>query len=244
VPTFILSIPCGGVYLTGYEVHKKWIGKNTSLNEDHWLNHSLSGAGAEAFTNFVGIPMEVIKNRMQTNPNNTSAVKLVKSIYAEEGLRGFFRGYWLGMIVYGPGTIVYWITYEKAKTLMANFNAKRNGGGTPDKSSLSSIQFGLSSIMGTSVASLFTNPLDVTRTRWQIATKATNLDKNVWELMKRMWRTEGKLVPFYRGSLTRIFCAIPSAAITMTVYEKLKILLKEEFNQSANNSLSIAPSSI
>ena len=43
----------------------------------------------------------------------SSAWQIAKTIYNDDGWTGFFRGYWLGLAVYIPHSIIYFTLYEK-----------------------------------------------------------------------------------------------------------------------------------
>jgi len=45
-------------------------------------------------------PMDVMKARLQKGNEGTSATKLLKKIWREEGYKGVWRGYWLSNLVF------------------------------------------------------------------------------------------------------------------------------------------------
>lgn len=44
--------------------------------------------------------MDVMKARLQKGNEGTSATKLLKKIWREEGYKGVWRGYWLSNLVF------------------------------------------------------------------------------------------------------------------------------------------------
>lgn len=45
-------------------------------------------------------PLDVLKSRLQTGREGTSAVALTKKIIREEGWMGLMRGYWVGTAIF------------------------------------------------------------------------------------------------------------------------------------------------
>lgn len=43
----------------------------------------------------------------------SSAWQIAKNIYKDDGWTGFFRGYWLGLAVYIPHSMIYFTLYEE-----------------------------------------------------------------------------------------------------------------------------------
>ena len=55
------------------------------------FEHTIAGAGAGAVGTVLGFPLDALKSRMQIFPSK-SAGDIFKSIYVEDGLRGYYRG--------------------------------------------------------------------------------------------------------------------------------------------------------
>jgi hypothetical protein len=87
------EVPGFGIYFSTYEKLKQ-LQKGTSI-EHGWLmpffNGSLSGASAWLFI----YPSDPVKTLMQTK--NTGLIESIKHIYEEKGIRGFYRGFGLGL---------------------------------------------------------------------------------------------------------------------------------------------------
>ena len=72
--------------------------------------------GAEAFSAFCYVPSDIISQRLQVeSPTNfrntqfhyTSTTEVAKSIWKNEGLKGFFRGYGPYLMVFGMFYLVF-----------------------------------------------------------------------------------------------------------------------------------------
>lgn len=125
----------------------------------------------------------------------------------QDGVKGFGRGYFLGLGVFVPYSMTYFVCYERLKDL-ASKNV--NDGGD--------LSFGLylscSSLSGAAAASV-SNVLDVVKTRVQIT------GRRPWLLIKDMLYKDG-LRSLTKGLGARILWITPSVSISMTTYEVLK----------------------
>jgi hypothetical protein len=171
----------------------------------------LSGCAAEVAAGTLFTPMEVMKNRLQTRHDlQYSALKLAKTIMRTEGFRGFYRGYWMGLAVFVPHTMTYFVCYEKLKEWV-----------TPHALPFQTYMFS-SSIAGV-ISILVSTPLDIVKTRWQISADEHGkaYRKGPLVIGKELILKEGKGA-LTRGLWARIAWGIPTTAISMTVFELLK----------------------
>lgn len=135
-------------------------------------------------------------------------------------------------INYLTDNAIWWGVYE---------NSKKN---QLLQSSSLPVQAALSSALAVTTSAGFIHPLDLVKTRYQVATSATvaglatgsenevlgNTDKRVSrgsdregiKQIIRNVRAEGGWISFYRGFFPRLGCSIPSALIMMTCLEYLK----------------------
>uniref|UniRef100_A0A0G4G459 Uncharacterized protein n=1 Tax=Chromera velia CCMP2878 TaxID=1169474 RepID=A0A0G4G459_9ALVE len=171
-----------------------------------------------------------------------SAAGIVRRIYREEGVRGFFKGSLVTACLYVPGSAVWWSTYESTKVLYGfGFDCILSvwksltlpgGSSSPSSSSGSSsrgaslkekerrgtdepvVQFLAGGTAGF-VAAVLTNPIDVIKTRVQTH-RGPRI--GVFDHVRRLWREEG-LRGFQRGIAPRVAAAMPSCALSMACYE-------------------------
>ncbi|KAI8337381.1 mitochondrial carrier domain-containing protein [Choanephora cucurbitarum] len=207
------AVPALSVYLSCYESTKQKLSTTYHVPQDSSLNHLISGCAAEVAGGLLFTPMEVMKNRLQTQRGQHVRLRLfVSNIYKQEGLRGFFRGYWMGLAVFVPHSMAYFATYEKLKQWVLSKVDKKHFG----------IYMACSSTAG--VASiLISTPLDIIKTRWQIsaAEQGKAYRDGPIAIAKNMLLKEGRGA-FVRGIYARIAWGIPTTAISMTVFEVLK----------------------
>ncbi|KAI9280778.1 mitochondrial carrier domain-containing protein [Sporodiniella umbellata] len=205
--TLAFSVPALSVYLSCYESSKQTLEHYYHVSRDSAISHLISGCVAEVSAGALFTPMEVMKNRLQTQALG-GTLRLAQSILETEGIKGFFRGYWMGLVVFVPHSMAYFAVYEKMKKWM--------GSGTSQNYLLSSTVAGISSI-------ILSTPLDIIKTRWQISAAENGklFRKGPLAIAKDMIRNEGHLA-FTRGLWARIIWGIPTTAISMTIFELLK----------------------
>jgi len=112
-----LSVPGLSVYLTTYDVAKNALSKQFPEHmQDSVANHMLSAGVAEVFSGLFWTPMEVLKQKQQIETGSrmsltsgsaqlqqsvrTKTLDLAKMIYRQEGLAGFYRGYFITLGVF------------------------------------------------------------------------------------------------------------------------------------------------
>ncbi|KAI8084380.1 mitochondrial carrier domain-containing protein [Gilbertella persicaria] len=210
----LFSVPAVSMYLSCYEATKQTLSTSYNIARDSSLNHLISGCAAEVSGCLFFTPMEVIKNRLQTQQKQAriNSRSLIANIYKTEGIRGFYRGYWMGLVVFVPHSMTYFVTYEKLKQWILP-NTDHNH---PSLYMVCSSMAGVASV-------LVSTPLDIIKTRWQIS--AADHGKMYRDgpiaIAKNMLLNEGRGA-FTRGLYARIAWGIPTTAISMTVFEVLK----------------------
>ncbi|GET01803.1 mitochondrial substrate carrier family protein [Rhizophagus clarus] len=183
------------------------------------LNHMSSAAIAEICSGVFWTPMEVLKSKLQTYGTSNGTIRIntlqmSKLILENEGIKGFFRGYLLSLVVFIPHTMIYFVLYEKFKIWTKN---ERN---------LTSNDYLINSAIACSIAGSISNILDIIKTRWQVSfSKETPL-----KIMKNMYKNEGGLRAFTRGMGARVLWMVPSSSISMTIYEILKNKRKQRIS--------------
>ncbi|KAI8996837.1 mitochondrial carrier domain-containing protein [Pilobolus umbonatus] len=211
--TLLFSIPAFSVYLSCYETSKELLHSHTaSIKRDSVPNHLISGCLAEVTAGILFTPMEVMKNRLQTS-QRIYAGSIAKHILAAEGIKGFFKGYWMGLVVFIPHSMTYFVTYEKLKKWLTVQDDKQE---SPFK------MYMLCSSIAATLGIILSTPLDIIKTRWQIsaAEHGQQYRHGPISIARRMMK-EGKGA-FTRGLGARIAWGIPTTAISMTMFEVLK----------------------
>lgn len=162
--------------------------------------------------------MEVMKARLQISrtAQDGKFSYQVKEILAREGLRGFYRGYQLGLLYYIPYNALAWSVYENVKKGLKKRGVREE------------LAVGGGSIASVAAAVGFIHPLELVKTRFQVASSGTIRGEGrasdalgVRAIASNVLR-EGGWKGFYAGFMPRLATAVPGTVITMSVIEALK----------------------
>jgi solute carrier family 25 protein 33/36 len=224
-PTLIGIIPCRSVYFYSYEQSKRYLG-SIGMREGSVPNALISGLAAGVSSNTLTNPIWMVKSRLQLLADSTAGQKaytgyrdVVKSIFREEGVGGFYKGisasYW-GCL---EGATQFMI-YEQIKTkLIAQQNVRREEQGLRPTDKLSQLSYFLSAAVAKGTASIITYPHEVARTR--IREQARN---GVFKY-NGMWHTIGVVAKeegwkgLYSGMGVHLMKVVPNTAIMFLTYE-------------------------
>ncbi|BGP47427.1 hypothetical protein JCM10450v2_003279 [Rhodotorula kratochvilovae] len=250
------SVPALSVYLATYEASKRYFSENwLPRHEQPTLLQQLpvfvaAGTAAEFASGAIWTPLDVLKSRLQTGREGTSAIALTRKILHEEGAIGLMKGYWLGTFIFVPNISVYWCIYE---TLKQRFipGYSIHGGPSPSSDSPAAppssdsplaaappspsldhsilrnipvtLRYTLCSVTACSIAACVTTPIEVVQARWQTSGAAgkSAAGGGIMGIVRELWRQGGPRA-FTRGLGIRIAYAIPANGISMTVYESVK----------------------
>ena len=168
------SILSGQLYLTSYQLVRAWMEGYRSE-----VKGLVGGFCASVIGQTVTVPSDVIAQKLMmqgqvgrsTVLHNTTAtakhvklkgtIAITKEIYQQEGLLGFYRGYWLSLMTYAPNSALWWFFYSAFFNLAVDYKLQ-NSLPLPLLYVFSGISAGVSS-------AVLTNPLDVLRTRYQVS---------------------------------------------------------------------------
>ncbi|GAA5952536.1 hypothetical protein JCM8115_003629 [Rhodotorula mucilaginosa] len=227
------SVPALSVYLATYEASKRYFSEHF-LPKDREIGilqqlpiFVAAGTAAELASGAIWTPLDVLKSRLQTGREGTSAVALTKKIIREEGWMGLMRGYWVGTAIFIPNISVYWSVYESLKSrYIPGYSAVQASSSTPRPEPVAApgtipitLRYTLCSVTACVIAACVTTPIEVVQARWQ--TSGGKIQGGVSEIVRQMWKTGGPMA-FTRGLGIRIAYAIPANGISMTVYESVK----------------------
>eukprot|EP00026_Physarum_polycephalum_P011440 Phypoly_transcript_11666.p1 GENE.Phypoly_transcript_11666~~Phypoly_transcript_11666.p1 ORF type:complete len:287 (+),score=36.69 Phypoly_transcript_11666:278-1138(+) len=211
-PALLFGLPGTMVYLTTYEKTKeKLISRGNS--PENAVTHLSAGLVAECVSGLVWTPMSVLTQKLQVDSHSGSnlakyknSTHAIKVIYGEEGIRGFFRGYFANLSVFGPFSMIYFVVYEKLKSHYPS----------------SYLYYVLSASIAGALAAAATAPLDVVKTRLQVQSwQSAGHYTSIAEALRRMAREEGWRV-FSKGLLARVLWIAPSTGINLSIFEIIK----------------------
>ncbi|BGO98744.1 SNc domain-containing protein [Rhodotorula toruloides] len=244
------SVPALSVYLATYEASKRYFSQKF-LPQDREASllqqipvFVAAGTAAEFASGAIWTPLDVLKSRLQTGREGTSAIALTRKIIKNEGWMGLMRGYWMGTAIFVPNISVYWCIYESLKMrFIPNYSSYRPSSASsstsaqPDSPSASStspapadaatetsgipitLRYTLCSVSAVAVAACTTSPIEVIQARWQ--TSGGTVKGGISQIVRDLWRQEGAKA-FTRGLGIRVAYAIPANGISMTIYESIK----------------------
>lgn len=202
------------VYLTCYELVKAYLDVSFEvdwLHRNALLNHAISGCFAEISAGLFFTPMEVIKSQLQimrSDVQGVSTTSLAKSIAQTEGLRGFYRGYWLTIAVFLPHTVTYFVVYEQLKVLWP-----------PEDRTF--LVYLFCSAVASALGIIVSTPLDIIKTRWQVSAQEHAYRGGPVKIAQQLWLHEGGFKAFTQGLWVRVAWGIPVTTIAMSIFETL-----------------------
>jgi len=190
-PTSMLSLPAGFMYLTTLELSWQFLpGKMNPL-----LRDSASGVIACAASQMWMVPIDVVSQHQQVNTKDHFSVRgqltqtktLASQIFKREGLNGFYRGFWISILTFGPQSAIFWGAYGRTKQKMDQLLTQ-----------YPNLQVCISAATASVITNLITTPLDTVRARYQLNIERTSVKDTFLKLL----RSEG--VPgLYKGYFAR-----------------------------------------
>ncbi|GAM27643.1 hypothetical protein SAMD00019534_108190 [Acytostelium subglobosum LB1] len=164
-------------------------------------------------------PLDMMRTRMQvqgssivnqTFPVYNSTFHGIKNIYSNEGIRGFYKGFFTSEFGYLFSRVIYFGCYEKSKQYLA-----QNDFGPAS----AYIAGGLAELSGSAISV----PFDVTTQKCQIQ---GHLGKTLtpFEIFRQTYNDRG-VRGLYRGFGITIMRNVPYSAVWWGVYETTKIKL-------------------
>ncbi|KAI7871619.1 mitochondrial carrier domain-containing protein [Spinellus fusiger] len=189
----------------------------------------VAGCGAGIASFFFSAPTDLVKLQAQVSKVPKSSWNVAKSIYTNNGFRGFYQGGWATMIRDAPSYGLYFFVYEGTKRLLAVSEEE-----TVDNAS--AIKILIAGGMAGVVSWTAIYPLDVIKSRLQMqvlppllhptaVSEETRLHgqpvqpyTSIRDCIVRSYKTEGAGV-FFRGIGPTILRGFPVNAVTFWVYE-------------------------
>lgn len=199
-------------------------GGSSSLPKLNNTGNMLAGSVARGFAGFLLMPLTVIKVRYESSLYSyTSVPSAARSIFATEGLRGFFAGFGATAVRDAPYAGLYVLFYEQSKRTLGGsslFSASTGGSEVVTErmgvSRAAAINFSSAMYAGV-LCSVVTNPFDAVKTRIQLQ---PGQYKNMFSAARKMLAEEG-LRSMWDGLGLRMSRKALSSALAWTVYEEL-----------------------
>lgn len=208
--------------------------------------NAFSGALAGVTAGVVVCPLDVAKTRLQAQGGFTALLKsqnptvrhiatkysgligTVTKILKDEGVRGLYRGLVPIVIGYLPTWTVYFLLYEKSKTVISRYLSE-------DTRYVGHI---LSALCAGGASTLVTNPIWVVKTRLMSQNASSSWHyRGTIDAFRSMYRQEGLRV-FYSG-LGPALLGLSHVAVQFPIYERLKLSLITNRGPEWQNNLCI-----
>ena len=225
------SAPGVALYLTTYTRSCKWFDEQLSAGDSPFV-HLICGFLAEAVSCVFWVPIDVVKERLQSQPPSlqgryTGSANGVRTVLANEKLLGLYRGYFSTLASFGPYSAIYFMSFERVRLKL--FGPATNS---------SFYQTLVAAGVANAIAGWITNPLELVKTRLQVQRSVLSVGSakvvssqfvysysgivsGVADIVKQ----EG-LLGLWRGVGARVIYTAPNAALTMAMYEGLQSFLK------------------
>lgn len=180
------------------------------------LAQGIAGCGATVVHDAIMNPVEVVKQRMQMyeSPFKTSLSCSVH-IFKHEGIKAFYRSYFTQLTMNLPYHTIHFVTYEYMQDLT---NRQRD---YDPKAHV------ISGAIAGALASAVTTPLDVCKTLLNTQEKCALVSSNseritgLLHALRVVYKCCG-FRGFLQGIQARVVVAMPSTAISWSVYEFFK----------------------
>ncbi|EKX37452.1 hypothetical protein GUITHDRAFT_97273 [Guillardia theta CCMP2712] len=215
----LLTPVAHGLYFGSYEWSKMKLQSMTTKSGARVMGETSAHMTAGFLANCVGAliwnPMDVVKQKQQAVVGDLyhGPVDGLVTIWREGGLmQGLMRGYWSGIATYGPFSAIYFMTYERFKLDCMRYKL------TSGK--LNTAHFIVGGFFAGTVAAIATAPIDLIKTRIQVCDGY----RGVVQTATRLVKEEGVGI-FTKGLMARVIWVAPGCAITIAVFEDVKILM-------------------
>ncbi|KAK7048839.1 putative mitochondrial carrier protein PET8 [Favolaschia claudopus] len=204
------SAPGAAVFFATYDTLKRVSPLPAHLEP---VTHMLSASVAEVAACLVRVPTEVIKTRAQTSsygPDKSSLIA-AKLTLANEGWRGFYRGFGTTIMREIPFTSIQFPLYELLKTRLANFVGRKP---------LYAHEAAVCGSIAGGIAAALTTPLDVLKTRVMLDMRDSTKEKlpSLSNRLKTIHVMEG-MPALFAGILPRTLWISAGGAVFLGVYE-------------------------
>lgn len=108
-------IPANMCYFSGYEFGKRISPQNWGLGSD-----LITATIAQTVAGFAFCPIDIVKQRVQTASSlvagqQLTALQAAREVWVNQGIRGFYRGYWTMNALWYPWNAIYLTMYEASK---------------------------------------------------------------------------------------------------------------------------------
>jgi len=236
--TIVGSVPIRVVYLTVLERVKSGAEKVTLTTHMGEVQRAAvanfaAGACASICSQAVTVPLDVVSQRLQASehsggPRYSNGLQAVRMIIAREGLAGLYRGVGASLATYLPASAIWWSAYGAYQRIMWQIlnDYAPHIAAVPTTGLTVTVQTGSAICAGLTSGTL-TNPLDVIKTRIQVAhTSHTGEHLTFSQVFKQLLKEDGPM-GLMRGVAPKIANTALWSTCMVSVYELLKRMCRK-----------------
>lgn len=157
---------------------------------------------------------------------------VARAVIREEGLLGLYRGFGASLMTFVPSSAIWWGSYSTYQRLI--WQMKDSFLGLPEASRVMPLSTGevvqvqtVAALFAGATASFATSPLDLVKTRIQVASKGTGEASTVRAVLMEILREDGWRGMF-RGAVPRMANAALWGTCMVSTYEFLKRVAKKQ----------------
>jgi len=203
----------------------------SSSSTTHWITEIVSGGCAGACQLLVTNPLEVVKIRMQMQGETAKAFQdkgfrvpkglglhymSFTEIIRECGMTGLYKGAAACLMRDIPFGAIYFPAYAA----FMNYFVNREGSAGASSSNIL-----VSGTLAAVPASLLTSPMDLVKTRMQVASRpGEEVYSGIGDCIRKIHQTEG-IAAFFKGSFPRVARIAPQFGLSLFAYEKVSQLI-------------------
>lgn len=186
------------------------------------LSGALSGMTAASVTH----PLDVVRIRLQTQPELKGVGDAIRHVYKEGGMRTFYKGYVPAMLSLSPFIAINFATMDTLKKLyFGSDDSKLSKKQLQSRNPFSILFLGACSGI---IAQTCCYPLDTVRRRMQLAGKNYSGLSNAFTTIVKQEGFRG----FYKGMSANALKVVPNNAIRFAAFDVLKSFFVSEGRQS------------
>lgn len=199
------SAPGAALFFVSYEKSKRYFDK--IFPHSAYAHMTAAGFG-EIVACLIRVPTEVIKQRAQASPSMSVPRLVIHGVY-NEGLSGFYRGYWSTVSREIPFSIIEFPIWEYLKK---SWSEKQ---GHP----VSALQTAACGSIAGAIAAGATTPLDVAKTRIMLSRKVTGSRMTIRSVLTDIYRVKG-MKGIFAGFWPRITWMALGGFVFFGAYDK------------------------
>lgn len=217
IPPLLGVTPIFAVSFWGYDMGKSIVSWNSQGDQPLSMKQMAAAGFISAIpTTLVTAPTERIKVVLQTSSEG-SFISSAKQIVKTGGVSSLFKGSLATLARDGPGSALYFASYEVAKKYLNTWNPST----TPDQVSISNVCMA-GGIAGMSMW-LAVFPIDTIKTKLQ----ATSGSQSMIGATKEIYLTRGGIKGFFPGLGPALLRSFPANAATFLGVELTHFLFKK-----------------